>query len=359
MSPPIMRAGGSFMRLRSVISPFFLATVALACAGSPLGTEPPPPPPPGTIVPLTQLTVDYLGLPGGLYPGGINVPPADHAAAGHAALARIEPLDTEGLPDPNGKIVIVSVGMSNTSQEFCSQNGLAPCRSWSFMGQAEADPAVDRTHLVMVNGAKAGQSAITWNEPTDGNYDRVQREWLHDQNLTEEQIQIAWVKQANPDPLVSLPAAGSDAYRLEEDLGNIVRSMKVRWPNLRIVFFSSRIYGGYATSTLNPEPFAYETAFSVRGVIEAQVVQARTGAIDAQAGDVGLAGGAPWLAWGPYLWADGTTPRADGLVWLRSDFVEDGTHPSESGERKVGTLLLAFFKSSSFAQCWFLAGRNC
>jgi hypothetical protein len=354
-----MRPEGSVIRLRFAATPLFLATVAFACAGSPLGTEPPPPPPPGTIMPLTQLTTTYFGLPGGLYPDGTNEPPADHAAAGHAALARIEPLNTEGLPDPNGKIVMVSVGMSNTTQEFCSQGGASPCTSWSFMGQAEEDPAVDRTHLVIVNGANGGAGADTWDEPDDGNYDRVNRTWLQDRNLTVEQIQIAWVKQALPHPTVSLPAANANAYELEQDLGEIVRAMKVRWPNLRIVFFSSRTYGGYATTTTNPEPFAYETAFSARGVIEAQIVQARTGAIDAQSGDVGLAGGAPWLAWGPYLWADGETPRADGLVWLRSDFGDDGTHPSVLGERKVGTLLLDFLKSSPFAQCWFLAGRSC
>ncbi len=70
-------------------------------------------------------------------------------------------------------------------------------------------------------------------------------------------------------------------------------------------------------------------------------------------------GGAPWLAWGPYLWADGANPRDDGLVWLPADFQDDGTHPSPSGEEKVGRLLLEFFRSSPFAQCWFLAGRTC
>ena len=41
---------------------------------------------------------------------------------------------------------------------------------------------------------------------------------------------------------------------------------------------------------------------------------------------------APLLLWGPYLWGAGTTPRkSDGLVWLREDLSNDGTHPSDSG----------------------------
>src|SRR5438093_10117142 len=63
---------------------------------------------------------------------------------------------------------------------------------------------------------------------------------------------------------------------------------------------------------------------------------------------------APWLAWGPYLWADGTNPRSDGFVWLCSDLVSDFTQPSASGDQKVAQELLAFFKTHPTATPWFL-----
>jgi len=62
----------------------------------------------------------------------------------------------------------------------------------------------------------------------------------------------------------------------------------------------------------------------------------------------------PLLLWGPYFWADGTTPRkSDGLVWERKDLGGDGTHPSDSGKEKVAKMLLEFFKTDADAATWF------
>jgi hypothetical protein len=144
---------------------------------------------------------------------------------------------------------------------------------------------------------------------------------------------------------------------LETELGDILRALRVRYPHLQEVFLSSRIYGGYAISPLNPEPYAYESGFSVKWVIQAQIQQMRNGGavVDARAGDLNDNTVAPWVAWGPYLWADGSRPRSDGLIWQRSDFRADGTHPSPAGIAKVGSALLRFFLDSPFTRCWFRA----
>ena len=63
----------------------------------------------------------------------------------------------------------------------------------------------------------------------------------------------------------------------------------------------------------------------------------------------------PLLLWGPYLWADGTTGRkSDGLVWERQDLAGDGTHPSQSGRKKVADMLLKFFKTDTTTKPWFV-----
>ena len=63
---------------------------------------------------------------------------------------------------------------------------------------------------------------------------------------------------------------------------------------------------------------------------------------------------APWLSWGPYLWANGTANRADGLIYEESDFSDDGTHPSEAGRKKVAEQLLQFFKNDTTCKPWFV-----
>jgi hypothetical protein len=172
-------------------------------------------------------------------------------------------------------------------------------------------------------------------------------------------VQVAWIKQATPGPTTSLPASNADAYTITAGLGTLVRTLRVRYPNLKIVFLSSRIFAGYAAAgTLNPEPFAYETGFAVKWLVEAQIRQESGAAPDARAGDLG-ATVAPWLAWGPYLWANGTAPRSDGLVWLSTDYQSDNTHPNTGARQKVGAMLLEFMKTSPHASCWFLAGRQC
>jgi hypothetical protein len=182
---------------------------------------------------------------------------------------------------------------------------------------------------------------------------------LGPQGLSEAQVAAVWVKVANAGPTVALPSPQADAYRLLTQQGNIVRALKVRYPNVQQVFLSTRIFAGYATTTLNPEPYAYETGFAVKWLVAAQIRQMRGAPPDPRAGDLSYNTVAPWIAWGPYLWARGTEPRSDGLVWLRSDLGPDGTHPSNSGRQKVGTMLLSFFKTSAQARCWFLAGQTC
>ena len=294
------------------------------------------------LVPLNDLGSDkYKGETGGLYGDGKNEPPARHLAAALREAAKIRPLDADGKPEEQGKIVLISIGMSNTTQEFST-----------FMRLAKADSAKSDS-VVIVDGAQGGQAAEQWNGGNAGRVWGTLDNRLSFADASPRQVQVLWLKQA----LIQQGRFGDfpqHAHSLEEENLKILCTAREHFPNLRIAYLSSRIYAGYATTQLNPEPYAYEGAFSVRWLIKRQIDGDEKLNYDPNKGIVV----APLLLWGPYLWADGQEPRkADKLTWLRTDLTPgDGTHPSPAGQKKVAELLLNFLKTDPTAKVWFTKG---
>jgi hypothetical protein len=280
------------------------------------------------LVPLTELTGNYREWDGGLYGGGSNEVPPTQQAAATKALAQIQPLDADGKPSATGKIVMMSLGMSNTTMEFSK-----------FVELANADER-KASNLVIVDAAQGGKAAAQW-AGADLPPWNVAEQRIKAAGVSPQQVQVLWVKQANIAPHGSNEA---EVARLQDDVQADITIAKQKYPNIRIAFLSNRIFAGYAVTQLNPEPFAYESAFAVRGLIQKQMK-----------GDAALATDkCPVLLWGPYLWGAGSTPRkADGLTWLPEDLGGDGTHPSQSGREKVAKLLLAFFATDANAKPWF------
>jgi hypothetical protein len=287
------------------------------------------------LVPLTDLGKGvYQGFEGGLYPGGGNEPPAAHLKAGLKIAKTIVPLDADGKPSPDGKIVLLSCGMSNTTMEF------------SVFQKKAADDSSLNPKLVIVDGAQGGQTARVTANPA-ANYWTVDDQRLAAAGVTAKQVQAVWIKQANGQPTEGFPEA---AKILQNDVVSTLHVLHDRFPNLKIAYLSSRIYGGYATTPLNPEPYAYEGGFAMKWVIADQVAGKPELTYDPAKGEVK----APWVAWGPYLWIDGMKPRKDGATWLKDDVVpNDRTHPSDSGRDKVAAMLLSFLKSSPTSKVWF------
>ena len=69
------------------------------------------------LKPITELKSDrYKEFQEGLYPNAQNARPLTHDSAGGAFVQLIRPLDSQGSIDlANGKIVLLSIGMSNTT----------------------------------------------------------------------------------------------------------------------------------------------------------------------------------------------------------------------------------------------------
>jgi hypothetical protein len=286
--------------------------------------------------PISDMTADdrYQGEDGGLYGDGKNAPPESHRKAALAELAKIEPHDTKGAPAKDGKIVFLSISMSNATQEF------------SYFKQVADKDAAKSPQVTIVDGAQGGQAMAEW-APKDARPWTEALRRIDAAGVTPAQVQVAWIKLANKGPRGTLKEHGA---KLHDDTLAVIHNAKEKFPNLRIVYLASRIYGGYGAGPLNPEPYAYESGFVTRWLIQEQIKGDKSLNYDSARGDVK----APLLLWGPYLWADGTMPRGgDKLVYTREDLAGDGTHPSRLGQAKVADLLLKFLKEDDLAQSWF------
>ncbi|MBI5362375.1 MAG: hypothetical protein HZA53_04290 [Planctomycetes bacterium] len=287
------------------------------------------------FTPLSDLGAGtYAGFQGGLYPGGSNVRPAAHDAAGLAQAALVVPRDATGAPSPSGRIVFASIGMSNGVNEWTQ-----------FMPLSNADALRDG-HVQVVMCAQGGQAANVIASPTAAYWTYVDSQ-LAAAGATPAQLQVVWIKEAIAGPTGGFPSATT---ALQGYLVTILQILKTRYPNLQIAYLTSRIYAGYATTSLNPEPYAYESGFAVKWTIEQQIAGSAALNYDASAGPVL----APWVSWGPYMWADGLVPRSDGLTWLCSDYNADGTHPNPTGSTKVANAILSLCHTDPSATAWYI-----
>ncbi len=230
-------------------------------------------------------------------------------------------------------------------------------------------------------------------------------------STTENQVQAIWLQAFElGNGFVSwdlLQHSDAEAYRMLDRLDDIVQSLKARYQNLKTVFITSGEYAGQFN--LGPynsmDPYAYEDGFSFKWLITSQINQAKgvghcsddsycdndtpcssgectpytgfcsvsnlycdndtqcssdeacipypSASLDYNSDAPDEDSDAPWLAWGPYMWADGLTPRSDGLCWNTEDFQTENIHLSCSGVEKYGNELLDFFLTSPFTAPWF------
>lgn len=282
----------------------------------------------------------YEGEDGGLYGEGRNDPTASHLAEAVRLAASIQPLSTCGKPDVLGLIGLMAIGFSNTYLEFREFERLAMQERW----------VADTVRFV--NGAQQHCGSESWASATAPKVNpwSVVDDRLKLAGVARAQVQAAWIKLTPRRP-GALGAFPLHVEQMTRDLREVLRRLADRFPNLKLAFLSSRAFGGYGTTALSPEPFAYESAFSVRQLIRTQMHGDANLNYDDAKGPVR----SPLLLWGPYLWARGATGRqTDNLAWTRADFDDEGTHPSAEGARKVARLLLSFMQTDPATRPWFL-----
>ena len=343
-----------FLRFFLLCSLVLVARPAQAdCTLSALGNTP------LTDMPLGQL---YQGFDGGLYPGWENQPPPEQLMAAIAAAGQVQPI--------GGRFVILGIGQSNANNEFSKPPPPprlpAIASTYTFKTRMDLDPSKN-PELLIVDASKAA-GASSWADASSSAWAFVDTVLQSYGVIDPNEVQVAWIK------LTELSLVGSlfPAHALLQlsYLKSVVQILKTRFPNAKLVFLSSRTRAYTVDTGPSFEPYAYENGFAIKWLIESQLY-----------GDPGLnfdpANGpvmAPVMLWGPYLWADGATPRSDGLQWIcdpgdpvvtptasdvrayvstnAADY--DYTHPGGGGIYKVASQLIAFFKTHPAAAPWFL-----
>jgi hypothetical protein len=289
-------------------------------------------------------TGSYMGTEGGLYPGGSNVPPPDHEADGLALADGIVPLDANGNPDPNGKYVLLSIGVSITRTMFAQ-----------FQLTEQVDPGLN-PNLVIVNGAIDGTDSPNYAKLSDPSWQTILNFYLPYQNVTANQVVAVWMMDPRSQPSGTYPA---DMAHQESDTISALQNLLIYFPNLKLAYLESMHYGGYATNDpeILPEPYAYETGFAVQDVIADQI----NGQADLNYNPNNGPVVAPWISWGTYDWANGMLANGNvyadsaGLEWSCSDLGPDGVHASTAGKNKDSALLVNFMKTDETVSPWYLA----
>jgi hypothetical protein len=302
---------------------------------------------PNTTTPMMALTDlgtgTYQGSEGGLYPNGSNVRPASHDSDGVALAKGIVPLDSNGNYSPTGKYVMMAIGESTAQNEF-----------GAFQPIAAADPATN-PYLVIVNGAQGGGTPYDYESSTSPYWATVLNNYLPQAGVTPNQVVVIWVEDTDGIASGTFP---TDIAELQTEYENMMQTMHNMFPNLKMVYFSSRVYGGYSNGVGtpdNPEPYAYEVGFAVKWAIQDQLNGNANLNYNPLLGPVV----APWMSWGPYYWSNGMLGRKDGLEWDCADFAADGTHPSSPyGQGKVATALLDYLKTDDTTTPWYMAQTN-
>ena len=297
----------------------------------------------GTTTPIIGLDLlgvnTYMGSMGGLYPNGSNVDDPTHLAFGMNLAQQIQPLDATGNPDPNGLEGFLIIGESNVFLE-----------GQSLVQDAMVSPGRNPS-LIVINGGQGGATAGKLVDPNSPYWTTMINYLLPNVGVTAQQVVAAWFEPTNAIRSGTFP---TDMNQLYSQIETILQTILVKFPNIKLVYLSSRTYAGYSNgkATDNPEPFAFESGFPVKWTIEDQINGNPALNFDPALGPVL----APWIAWGPYYWADGlVVPSSDGLVWGCQDFKIDGTHPTASGSEKVANEVLRFLKSDPTTAPWFVA----
>jgi hypothetical protein len=285
---------------------------------------------PSTLRPFTERAVFMDKYETGLYPGGKNDMPAAHRQAGERLAAAVRPLDVDGTPSSDGKILALTVGHSNCAMYF-----------GALQKRLRQNASQLHPRFELLNAAVGGQQLPEIVQLQGKVWDQ-QKKLLSAPGLSDKQVQVVffhttyhtWKNKDNAPPRPFPQVMQS----MQADMAKVLHHLVELYPNLKIAYVTAdgfRHFTGW-------EPHVWQEAFAIKWLIESQI-----------RGDAGTAfeGGnraLPWLEWGPYIWDNG---------WGKEYFT-DGVHPAPKALDIFVEKYWNHFAADSVSRAWLLSRPN-
>lgn len=307
------------------------------------------------LIPLTDMgTTKYGPFRGGLYPNFMVDMPESHLNKGKALSNAMVPLDGEGNVDwESGSLLVIGMGGSTASNAYNTM--VDTLREWDYVG---INPCMKLKGLFY-----GGKDLTVMIDTTSTDYWDYLQEKIDARGETWDNIQVVWMQTHS-----ELPIFDSILYikTMVEQYTTLLQRIQDSMANVKQVYLTGFHYTGYTHPSHDlydalAEPKAYWGNLAIKVLIERQI-----------AGDPALAfegpnKKVPWIAWGPYWWADGTNPRAyDGLTWSCEEYRDDDTgggfHLDDIGKAKEALMFIDFLATNEVTGKWYLDGAawiNC
>jgi hypothetical protein len=295
-----------------------LLVAALGTQGTPFD--------PSTLKPFTAGAPYLEKYETGLYPGGKNVIPEAHRKAGERLAAALRPLDVDGKPADNGRILALVMGHSNCNMYF---NALG--------AHLTRQAAALHPRFELLNAAVGGNQLPEIVRLQGPVWDKAQKLSTRD-GYSPLQVQVlflhttyhGWKNQAQ-----AAPAPFPDSMqKMQADLATVLAHVVKTYPNVRIAYLTA---DGFRHFT-NFEPHVWRESFGIKWLIESQIKGQEGTAFDGDQRRL------PWLQWGPYIWDN---------TWGR-DYFTDGVHPARKALDIFVEKYWAFLGEDPVTRAWLL-----
>ncbi len=282
------------------------------------------------LTPFLDLqTGTYMGYQAGLYPGGTNTLSGPHLKSGKTIAKGIKPLDGDGNVNFGDGVVLVA-GFGPSVPGHIYNKFVEHVRTPSE--KYDMNPCMDAINLCV--GGKDISYPTADSLYVDYWEGLVQK--VYDVGYTPEQVQIGWM-YFNAKGLTEPPAFPDKSLEMEESYIQFINRAMEYFPNLKIMYISSRHWGGFADTTITEyyslaEPASYQNSWSVKWTVESQI-----NGTDPRLQYKGANPKAPYILWGPNFWCDGELKR----MWDDKKYVcelsfdeDDGYHLSDQQDSK-------------------------